>query len=314
MVQTSLQVFADIPDTPTLINTILGCFRDGVAHTLRDIYEQVLRARPGTKESTVRGRLNENNGKLFVRVARGVYIANLGHATAVIFEGDAWEKIKDIETESIDALFADAPYPWLNKHFETGTTRKPDGRLSYDTCEIDPVLLKEMYRVLKSKKIGTGLNGQQTIGGAHMFLFVPALTVGTWDHVNTLIKDAEHMGFVFNKLFIWDKIDIGMGYNGRNRYEALLFMSKGERLMPFDLTIPDVISVKRPDPARRLHESEKPVELYEQLISFSTIAGDVVLDIFAGSANIAKATLAMGRHCILFEKKSEFIDALTGGN
>jgi len=312
--QTSLQVFMETPEIPGLIDVILNCFKDGAAHALREVYEKVLSARPETKESTIRGRLNENNGKLFKRVARGVYVAIHGTATAIILEGDAWEKIKDIETESIDALFADAPYPWLNKHLETGTTRKPDGKLSYETCEIDPVLLKEMYRVLKSGKEGTGLNGQQIRGGAHMFLFVPALTVCTWDHVNTLIKNAEHLGFVFNKLFIWDKVDIGMGYNGRNRYEALLFMSKGERLMPFDLTIPDVISVKRPNPARRVHESEKPVELYEQLISFSTIAGDVVLDIFAGSANVAKAALAMGRHCILFEKKSEFIDALTGGN
>ncbi len=310
MTQTSLQAFIGISERPALIDVILNCFKDGAAHALREVYEKVLSARPETKESTIRGRLNENNGKLFKRVSRGVYVAIHGPATAIILEGDAWEKIKDIETESIDALFADAPYPWLNKHLETGTTRKPDGKLSYETCEIDPALLKEMYRVLKSEKEGTGLNGQRITGGAHMFLFVPSLTGDTWVHVDALIKDAEQAGFVFNKMFIWDKVNIGMGYNGRNRYEALLFMSKGKRLIPFDFTIPDVLSVKRPDPAKRLHESEKPVELYEQLLRFSTTAGDVVLDIFAGSANIARAALSLGRHCILFEKKTEFIEML----
>jgi site-specific DNA-methyltransferase (adenine-specific) len=308
--QTSLQVFIETTEKPALIDVILNCFKDGAAHALREVYEKVLSARPETKESTIRGRLNENNGKLFKRVARGVYVAIYGQATAIILEGDAWEKIKDIETESIDALFADAPYPWLNKHLEIGTTRKPDGKLSYETCEIDPALLKEMYRVLKSEKEGTGLNSQRITGGAHMFLFVPALTGDTWVHVDALIKDAEQAGFVFNKLFIWDKVNIGMGYNGRNRYEALLFLSKGKRLIPFDFTVPDVLSVKRPDPAKRIHESEKPVELYEQLLRFSTTAGDVVLDIFAGSANIAKAALSLGRHCILFEKKIEFIEML----
>jgi DNA modification methylase len=109
--------------------------------------------------------------------------------------------------------------------------------------------------------------------------------------VNALIKIAEQAGFVFkfNKLFIWDKVNIGMGYNGRDRYEALLLLSKFKCLIPFDLTVPDVLSVKRPDSVKRHHKSEKPVELYEQLFHFSTTAGDVVLDVFAGSSNIAKA-------------------------
>lgn len=263
MTQTSLQVFVGISERPALIDVILNCFKDGAAHALREVYERVMNVRPETKESTIRGRLNENNGKLFKRIARGVYIAIHG-----------------------------------------------PGKLSYETCEIDPALLKEMYRVLKSEKEGTGLNGQRITGGAHMFLFVPALTGDTWVHVDALIKDAEQAGFEFNKLFIWDKVNIGMGYNGRNRYEALLFMSKGKRLIPFDFTIPDVLSVKRPDPAKRLHESEKPVELYEQLLRFSTVAGSVVLDIFAGSANIARAAFSLGRHCILFEKNTEFIEML----
>jgi site-specific DNA-methyltransferase (adenine-specific) len=311
MTQITLKAFNKSSEQPTLIDTILECFRDGAAHALREVYTAVSKTRPETKESTIRGRLNENNGRIFRRIARGVYIAINGTASAVILEGDAWEKIKDLETETIDAAFADAPYPWLNKHLETGTTRKPEGKLSYETREIDTTLLKEMYRVLKSEKEGTGLNGQRITGGAHMFLFVPALTGDTWGHIDALIKDAQRVGFQFNKLIIWDKVNIGMGYNGRNRYEGLLFMSKGKRLIPFDLTIPDVITVTRPDPMKRLHESEKPVEVYENLIRFSTKAGDVILDIFAGSANIARAALSLGRHCILFEKKVEFIEMIT---
>ncbi len=294
-----------------LLKLILTCFRDNAQRSLKEIYDTIAALRPGTKESTVRGRLNENNGKLFKRIARGVYVAIQGPATAIILEGDAWEKVTEIETESIDALFADPAYPWLNHHIETGTTRKKEGCLSYETRELDAAILKEMFRVLKSKKEGIGINGQKITGGAHLFIFVPALTDDTWGHVDTLIKEAEKIGFVFNKMFIWDKVNIGMGYNGRNRYEGILFMSKGERLIPFDLSIPDVLTVKRPDPAKRLHESEKPAELYEQFIKFSTRAGDVILDLFAGSANSARAALALGVNCILFEKKHEFIEKIS---
>lgn len=296
-----------------LLKLILTCFRENTQRTLKEIYDTVAALRPGTKESTVRGRLNENNGKLFRRIARGVYVAIQGPATAIILEGDAWERITDIETESLDALFADPAYPWLNHHIETGTTRKKDGHLSYETRELDAAILKEMFRVLKSKKEGIGINGQTITGGAHLFVFIPALTNDTWGHVDTLIKEAQKIGFHFNKVFLWDKVQIGMGYNGRNRYEGVLFMSKGERLIPFDLSIPDVLSIKRPDPATRIHESEKPAELYEQFIKFSTQAGDVILDLFAGSANSARAALAMGRNIVLFEKKQEFIDNISTG-
>lgn len=296
-----------------LLKLILRCFKDKAQHSLREIYDRITALRPGTEESTIRGRLNENNGKLFRRVARGVYVAIQCPAAAIILEGDAWEKIADVETESMDALFADPPYPWLNHHIETGTTRKKEGCLSYETRELDAAILKEMFRVLKSEKEGIGINNQRIAGGAHLFIFVPAPTGGTWFHIEALIKEAQKVGFKFNKMFIWDKVSIGMGYNGRNRYEGILFMSKGERLIPFDLSIPDVITVKRPDPAKRLHESEKPVELYEQLIKFSTQAGDVILDLFTGSANIARAALAMGRSCILFEKKQEFIEMISIG-
>jgi DNA modification methylase len=230
---------------------------------LQEIYDAVDILRPGTKESTVRSRLNENKGKLFRRIARGVYIAIQGLATAVILEGDAWEKITEIETESIDAMFADPPYPWLNHHIETGTSRKKDGCLSYETREPDAVILREMFRVLKSKKEGLGINGQKITGGAHLFIFVPAPTDDMWTHIDELIMEAEKVGFNFNKMFIWDKVNIGMGYYGRNSYEGILFMSKGERLMPFDLSSPDLITARCPDAANRLHESEKPAELYE---------------------------------------------------
>lgn len=74
--QHSLLSYAEsLKDTPSLMKAILSCFRDGAKHRLQEIYSIVDTLRPGTKESTVRGRLNENNGKLFRRVARGVYVA-----------------------------------------------------------------------------------------------------------------------------------------------------------------------------------------------------------------------------------------------
>ncbi len=64
-----------------------------------------------------------------------------------------------------------------------------------------------------------------------------------------------------------------MGYNGRCRYEGILFLSKGERRMPVDRSIPDLIPVERVSPSDREHETEKPVALLKQLVLFSTRRG-----------------------------------------
>ena len=56
---------------------IVGAFnRKGESLTLSEIYREVNRYRPETKDSTVRGRINESilrNEKLFKRLGGGVY-------------------------------------------------------------------------------------------------------------------------------------------------------------------------------------------------------------------------------------------------
>ena len=110
---------------------------------------------------------------------------------------------------------------------------------------------------------------------------------------------ARGAGFVFNKRFIWDKQRMGMGYNGRNRYDQILFLSKGARRMPRDLSIPDVLAHKI-HPKKRIHPAEKPVELIKDLIRFCSEPGEVVLDPFAGSmvTAAARAGLETGRHTV----------------
>lgn len=168
----------------------------------------------GEKQTTIRGRLNEGVGKSFKRVSKGVYIATNGDTRAIIIEGDAWEKIKDIESNSVDTIITDSPYSCLNHHLATGTTRKKNNEWSFKTKDIDETLLKDMIRVLKP-------NG-------HFFSFLPVDAVDTLDYNNKFITMARGIGFTFNKRWIWNKVSMGLGYNGRNSYEQIMFMSKGQ--------------------------------------------------------------------------------------
>lgn len=267
----------------TILEAVRALLVDG-PKALQTIYK----ALPDLLEHSIRARIYENLGKHFKRVDKGIYVAVHDNAACVVIAADTWDAIKTLPNQSIDALITDPPYPWLEAHVELHTTTRPRMRWDFEKKDIDLALGYELYRVLKN--------------GAHAFFFVPAETKVTRPSIDAFIKTLEKCGFVFNKRFIWDRILLGMGYNGRCRYEGILFMSKGERRMPCDASIPDVLTVRQQHHATRIHPTEKPVGLLEKLVLFATHVGDTVLDCFAGSCSTGVAALRLGRNSIMIEK------------
>lgn len=274
----------------TLIDAIRTFFQGREEVSLQDLYAHM----PEAKQHSIRARIYENLGKEFTRVGHGVYVAKQGDATCVVVAKDALEAVKDLDTQSVDALVTDPPYPWLTQHVELHTTTRPRMRWTYEKKEIDRELGLELYRVLKQ--------------GAHAFFFVPAETAITRKHIEGFIKTLEACGFVFNKRFIWDRVMMGMGYNGRARYEGILFMSKGARRKPLDLSISDLIVERQAHHCHRVHPNEKPLGLLEKIIRFATKAGEMVLDTFAGSCSTGKAAVNLGRNAICVEKDIETLE------
>jgi DNA modification methylase len=276
----------------TLIESIRAFFLEkrGAPVHLRDLYARL----PERKEHSLRARIYERLGKEFRRIGEGLYVAIDGPAACVVVQSDAWEALPLLPSESVDAVITDPPYPWLDCFVGKGTTR-PRMKWGYEKREIDSQLALELWRIMKK--------------GAHAFLFVPAETRTTRPFVERMIRLLENSGFVFQKRFIWDKMKLGLGYSGRNRYEGILFLSKGEKRQPCDRSIPDVLDHPAPEPRSRRHKSEKPVWLLEQLVKFSTRAGELVLDCFAGSLATGRAALGLGRDSIMIEKDAEILAA-----
>ena len=77
------------------------------------------------------------------------------------------------------------------------------------------------------------------------------------------------------------------------------YMSGAARMLP---AMFDVEPVPR---NQKIHQSELPVELCEQLIPYLTREGEVILDQFAGSGAVGVAALRLGRRCIMIEKSHE---------
>lgn len=62
---------------------------------------------------------------------------------------------------------------------------------------------------------------------------------------------------------------------------------------------------------KKIHPTQKPVEILQYLIELLTHPGDIVLDTFAGSGSTGKACEASGRSCILIERDKKMFDSMS---
>jgi len=273
----------------TLTGRLVDSLKKG-PKSLSELYDEFGDA----NQDSIRGRINENLGKKFIRLKRAVYVASLEDTISVIVEGDAWEEIKNIRSCSIETVITDHGYECLNETVAQGTSRKKDNKWSYETRDLDKEILRDMYRVLKDQ--------------GHYFCFAPSDSAVTLSHNQKLISDAKEVGFIFVKRWMWDKVHFGLGYNGRSQYEQILFFSKGKRRMPVERNVADVLSHPKIYEKKKFHEAQKPVELYKDIIRYSCNKGDYVLDPFAGSLVTSRAGMERGVNTICIEKDERMIE------
>jgi site-specific DNA-methyltransferase (adenine-specific) len=98
-----------------------------------------------------------------------------------------------------------------------------------------------------------------------------------------------------------------MGYPYRSSYEMIAYGQKGNRGVPQDRNVRDVLrfpKVKHKD----AYPTEKPVELLQVMINQSTSPGDIVLDPFAGSGSTLMAAQRLGRKSLGFDISRDAID------
>lgn len=194
-------------------------------------------------------------------------------------QSDALDFLAALPQASIDLLITDPPYESLEKHRAVGTTTrlshsKASSNAWFETFANDRFdeLFAQARRVLKAD--------------AHFYLFCDATTMFE------VVPRGRAAGFTFWKPLVWDKVQIGMGYHYRARYELILFFEQGKRRLA-NLGIADILTAKR---VRDGYPTEKPVDLLRTLIEQSSQAGEVICDPFCGSGSSGVAALQLGRH------------------
>lgn len=198
-----------------------------------------------------------------------------------IHKMDAVDFMKQQPNESIDLVVTDPAYESLEKHRKIGTTTrlKHSQSSSNDWFQIFPNsryldLFIEIYRALTKNSHFYCMCDEETL-----FVIKPI---------------AEQVGFKFWKSIIWDKMAIGMGYHYRNRTERIAFFEKGKRKLN-NLGTPDVLQIKR---VRNGYPTEKPIELFDILITQSTNEDETICDPFFGSGNSLISATKNNRYSI----------------
>jgi len=91
------------------------------------------------------------------------------------------------------------------------------------------------------------------------------------------------------------------------KIEFILFIQKGRRLINGKRD-PNIFKFSRT--GNNLHPTEKPVDMFEYLLSKFSNENDMILDPFAGSGTTGVACKNTNRNYILIEKEPEYIDII----
>jgi site-specific DNA-methyltransferase (adenine-specific) len=194
-----------------------------------------------------------------------------------------------IDDESVDLIITDPPY---NLAFG-GTTQTRTKKPRFEVFANDNLTHKEYqrftfqwlcqaYRILKP--------------GRHIYVCID------WRSYPFLVLWMRRVGFLVKNCIVWDKVQMGLGWQYRFQHEFIIFAVKGKtkarRISRRSET--DVWRIPRIG-SKTIHPTEKPIDLMQRCVLNSSSAGELVADFFLGSGSVAEAVIANDRRIIGFE-------------
>ncbi|MGC5327017.1 DNA-methyltransferase [Brevibacillus sp. SYSU BS000544] len=219
----------------------------------------------------------------------------------IIYQKDCVIGVKElISAGSCSLVIADPPYNLGfagTKHTKTKQTRFKT--LVNDTLSPQEYRrftfswLKEAYRILKP--------------GCPIYIFID------WRMYPYLYLWVQKVGFIIKNCVVWDKERMGMGYHYRYSHEFIIYGVKPSAKparRPISRSIPDIWKIRKVAPNKTVHPTEKPVELYDRILTESSNPGERVVDFFVGSGPLFLSEYATERDIFGFEIDSIHIKTL----
>jgi len=213
--------------------------------------------------------------------------------TNKIYLGDSLNLIPELSDNSIDLVLTDPPYNISSKNnFHTM------GRAGIDFGKWDDGSFdqKEWIKLVvpKIKKGGSIVifNSYSNMGIMEDILTECGMTPKNmliWHKTNPMPRNRDRLYVRRSEFALWAVKDKGWCFNRqKDTYEDGIF------------------TYSAPHHNIRIHPTQKPIPLLEELLRIHSNKGDLVLDPFSGSGSTAEACKINDRKFIAFEKEEDF--------
>lgn len=207
----------------------------------------------------------------------------------------------------------------LNKDYKEAVREMQDLNIKVDAIVTDPPYCVSRTHQLGFSNMGrSGMNyGKWDYGfdqkewitlcgplvktGGSMIIF------NDWKNLSYLIEELEEQGFVIKDLIRWEKRN-PMPRNVNSRYvmdfEVAIWATKGNKGWTFNkpndkpYIKPVYITGIVPGGKKRIHPTQKHLEVIEEIIKVHTNPRDLILDPFSGSGTTVLACKNTGRDAI----------------
>lgn len=229
-----------------------------------------------------------------------------------LLHGDCLAMLQEVEPGSVDLILCDPPYSSGGTHAgdrKASTTAKYtdndfNGAAKLPAFSGDNMDQRSFTAFMRW--VCAELR-QKTREGGILEMFVD------WRNLPAMADAVQMAGWVWRGVVVWDKgISRNQPGRFRNDCEYVVWCSNGD--LPIDWkaakgskAMPGVYHVPMVNPKQRFHQTEKPVELLEQLLAICP-PGGVVLDAFMGSGSTGVAAVNTGRSFIGMELSDQYFE------
>lgn len=312
---------------PSIKTELISNLEPNQEFTLNDAYQAVTST---DKKHSIRARIYEGVDKgLFIKVSKGVYkMVDKEDNSVLLVQGDGRD-LSMLKDGSIDCIITDHPY-------SDSKSNKGGNRAfaEYNTFNYTEQDFAEKFRVLKDGAFLVEFFAEENSNNFDYIYSCKKLAqkVGfeyystvNWKKgnfvSNTGRKAKNHEQMVFftkgdaRSLKLDAKKNLAeakaknidtKGMTSQDVAENLTRVgAKVHYMKGTNKMLPTVFDVEKTPKKKQIHQAEKPVKLFEQILEYITLPNELVLDQFTGSANIGKACLNKNRNALLIEADSE---------